>query len=87
MMELQKAGLVKSLAGHDKGELYIIISIQGEYVYLSDGRRHPLEKLKRKNIKHLQPIVQYDEILRKKLTEGQTVGDEEILRFIRTHKQ
>ena len=37
MVEFKEAGLVKSLAGHDKDELYIIISVQGEYVSLSDG--------------------------------------------------
>ena len=30
MVEFKEAGLVKSLAGHDKNELYIIISVQGE---------------------------------------------------------
>ena len=54
MVEFKEAGLVKSLAGHDKDELYIIISVQGEYVNLSDGRKHPLSKQKRKNRKHLQ---------------------------------
>ena len=47
MVEFKEAGLVKSLAGHDKDELYIIISVQGEYVSLSDGRRHPLSKQNR----------------------------------------
>lgn len=87
MVEFKEAGLVKSLAGHDKDELYIIISIDGEYVNLSDGRKHPLKKLKRKNRKHLQLISEQDETLRKKLTQGGTVRDEEIIRFIRTHKQ
>ena len=79
--------LPKSLAGHDKDELYIIISVQGEYVNLSDGRKHPLSKQKRKNRKHLQLTSEYDETLRKKLTEGGTVSDGEISSFIRTHKQ
>ena len=87
MVEFKEAGLVKSLAGHDKDELYIIISVQGEYVNLSDGRRHPLSKQKRKNRKHLQLTGKYDETLRKKLTEGGTVSDEEIASLIRTHKQ
>lgn len=87
MVEFKEAGLVKSLAGHDKDELYIIISVQGEYVSLSDGRKHPPGKPKRKNRKHLQLINKYDETLRRKLTEGVTVSDEEIVLFIRTHKQ
>lgn len=87
MVEFKEAGLVRSLAGHDKDELYIIIGVQGEYVSLSDGRKHPLGKPKRKNRKHLQLINKYDETLRRKLTEGVTVRDEEIVSFIRTHKQ
>ena len=87
MVEVKEAGLVTSLAGHDKNELYIIISVQGEYVSLSDGRKHPLHKPKRKNRKHLQLIDKYDEVLRRKLIEGAAVNDEEIVFFIRAHKQ
>lgn len=87
MVEFKEAGLVKSLAGRDKDELYIIISVQGEYVYLSDGRKHPLSKQKRKNRKHLQLTSEYDETLRKKLTEGAMVSDGEIEGLLRAHKQ
>lgn len=87
MVEFKEAGLAKSLSGHDKDELYIIISLQGEYVTLSDGGKHPLERPKRKNKKHLQLIKRYDESIRRKLTEGEPVTDEEIERFIRMQKQ
>lgn len=87
MAELKAASLVKSRAGRDKDELYIIIRTNGEYVYLSDGRKHPLSKQKRKNRKHLQLIHEHDETLRKKLTEGAAVRDEEIAGFIRSRRQ
>lgn len=86
MAEFKTAGLVKSLAGHDKGELYIIISVQEEYVSLSEGRKHPISKPKRKNKKHLQLINICDEGLRKKLTGGEAVTDEEIRAFVRAHR-
>ena len=79
MAEMKTACLVKSLAGHDKNEFYIIIRVQGEYAYLSDGRKHPLDRPKRKNIKHLQPLKEYDGGLREKL-----IMDEEIARWIRS---
>lgn len=87
MAEVKMAGLAESLAGHDKGERYIIIRADGEYVYLSDGKRHPVDRPKRKNRKHLQLIDTHDETLERKLTEGMVVRNEEIIRFIRTHKQ
>ena len=46
MAEMKAACLVKSLAGHDKDEFYIIIRVQGEYAYLSDGRKHSLRQAK-----------------------------------------
>ena len=44
MVEFKEAGLVKSLAGHDKNELYIIISVQGEYVWFHDVYRCHLQR-------------------------------------------
>ena len=87
MAELKAAGLARSRAGHDKGELYIIISVQGEYAYLSDGRLRPLNKQKRKNKKHLQILGAHSEELAAKLSEGLPVHDHEIAGFIRAYKQ
>ena len=53
MVEFKTGGLARSLAGHDKGQLYIIIGVSGEYVTLSDGRKRPSDRPKRKNKKHL----------------------------------
>ena len=55
-MERVKAGMfARSKAGHDKGKLYIIMKTEGEYAYLTDGRIRPLEKPKKKKIRHIQP--------------------------------
>lgn len=57
-MNLYKEGnLAKSIAGHDKDQIYVIVKEEGEYVYVSDGRFRPLEKPKKKNKKHVQPII------------------------------
>ena len=37
-----------SKAGHDKGQLYVIIREEGEYIYVADGKTRPLDKLKKK---------------------------------------
>ncbi len=46
--------IVFSKCGHDKNKAYIIISIMGEYLYLSDGEIRTIEKLKKKKLKHVQ---------------------------------
>ena len=50
-----KSGLVvKSLAGHDKGELAVIAGFENEKVLVCDGKHRKLEKPKCKNPKHLE---------------------------------
>ena len=47
--------LVISLCGHDKGDLFIVLSTEGEYVIICDGKRRKAEKNKKKKTKHIQP--------------------------------
>lgn len=56
-MELKCGMPVKSKAGRDKGCIYIIGDVKNEYVYLADGALRPLSRMKKKNIRHLQPIL------------------------------
>lgn len=54
MMEYEPGYLARSLAGHDKGQLYIILKAEGEYVYLVDGKKRTIHNPKRKKKKHVQ---------------------------------
>ena len=45
-----------SLAGHDKGNVYVILQEDEKYVWLSDGKIHPIDKQKKKSKKHIQII-------------------------------
>lgn len=51
----------RSKAGHDKGNLYLIVQAEPEYVYLADGTRRPMSKPKKKKWKHIQIIKQMPE--------------------------
>ena len=48
--------LAYSLSGHDKGKVYLIIREEQDYVYLSDGAVRTIDRLKKKNKKHIQII-------------------------------
>ncbi len=68
-----------SKAGHDKGQMYIIVREEGDFSYLADGKIRQIEKPKKKKKKHLQIVkTGMDEILAEKLQNGQTVYNEEI---------
>ena len=43
-MEITTGTIVKSLAGHDKEEVFFILREEGEYVYLVDGKYRTLDK-------------------------------------------
>lgn len=63
MLEMKRGMIVKSLAGHDKTQLFVIISVEGEYVYLADGKCKTMDHLKKKKKKHIQPINYIDEFI------------------------
>ena len=46
--------IVISKRGRDKGKAMVIIAVDGEYVYLVDGRIRPLARPKKKKVKHIQ---------------------------------
>ncbi len=46
--------IVKSLAGRDKTILFAVVAVEGENVYLADGRNRKTETPKKKNAKHIQ---------------------------------
>lgn len=48
--------LATSKAGHDKDSVYVIVKEDGDFVYIADGEGRTVEKPKRKNKKHIQPI-------------------------------
>lgn len=40
--------LAKSLAGHDKDKVYVIVGLDEQYTYLADGERKTLQSPKKK---------------------------------------
>lgn len=51
MEEIRTGMLAKSKAGHDKGQVYVIMDTDDAYVYLADGRIRTLGRLKKKKKK------------------------------------
>ncbi|WP_205842083.1 KOW domain-containing RNA-binding protein [Natranaerobius trueperi] len=59
MNKLQVGQLAVSTQGRDLGRYYLVIEILDEdFVRVSDGKKRPLSKPKKKNISHLQKINQ-----------------------------
>ena len=54
-MEVQRGQIMRSLAGHDKGDFQVALRLEGEFAYMADGKRRKLELPKKKKLKHLAP--------------------------------
>ncbi len=55
MLTVEPGMAARSLAGHDKGQWYLILRVEGREVYLIDGRTRTKERPKKKNVRHIQP--------------------------------
>lgn len=73
-MKYECGTLVRSKAGHDKEELYVVLEERGDLLVLANGSNRTIEHPKQKNKKHVQ-------IIHKKLEEAEW-SNEAILHFI-----
>lgn len=86
MERYQEGNLAKSLAGHDKGRIYMIIREEEEQVYLADGKNRQVERPKCKRKKHIQPIYQ-KEAISCQTGKSQMERNEVIKRVIRQYQK
>ena len=54
--------LAYSLAGHDKGEVYLIVEETKDFVYVVNGTVRTVDKPKKKNKRHIQIIKNHNQI-------------------------
>ena len=86
-MELRKGMLAISKAGHDKDSWYIVLSIEGNHVFLVNGKNRTLDHPKMKKRMHLQPVNKVPKALQEKLNKNMQWTNEEIKRALKLAKQ
>lgn len=77
MTEPKVSDIVQSLAGHDQGNLFIVLEVSGGYALLADGKLRKRVRPKRKKLKHLAHRAQVDPQVAEKI-KGGTISDKEI---------
>ena len=77
-MDLRRGDVVRSLAGHDKDSLLCVVSTDGDFLLLANGKERKLNSPKRKNVKHVQRAGTSDHPVFLRLSSGETVGDNEL---------
>mgnify|MGYP000975982831 CR=1 FL=1 len=79
-MEVKLGEIVLSKAGRDKGSFFVVMSIDGDYVQICDGRKRKIDSMKRKKIKHLSLGIGHSDYIEGKLSSGHKVTNSEIRR-------
>ena len=64
MKPIVKGMFARSLAGHDKGKLYVISDVQEPYVFLVDGKIRTANRPKKKKLIHVQPDYEMTDAVR-----------------------
>lgn len=78
--------LAKSLSGHDKDSIYVIVKEEAACVYLADGKLKPVERPKKKNKKHIQIINRLPKEITEMLPQHREFRNEEIKRAIKLYQ-
>lgn len=78
--------LARSKAGHDKGKVYIVISRDKDFCYLTDGRLKPLDRPKKKRFKHVQPIKYFPEPVDEEIESLVELTDPDVKRILRLYE-
>lgn len=56
---MKEGMIVISRAGHDKGHAMVVVSVEGDFALVCDGKHRPLDRPKRKRQKHLSPTNKF----------------------------
>lgn len=79
-----KAGdVVVSRAGHDREERFVVLSTDGEYVLIADGKSRTLEKPKKKKRMHLIACPTAVDVRMKALVQGEQVTNAALRRHLK----
>ena len=77
---LNISDVVVSTAGHDQGQLFYVIAMDDEFLYLANGKDRNLDKLKRKKRKPVQKVLRSETRVAEKLRHGDKVLNGELRR-------
>ena len=77
--------VVISTAGHDKGEIFYVVSTDDNYLYLANGKDRTLDKPKRKKRRHVQKVLRSETRVAEKILSGDKVLNSELRRDLAYH--
>lgn len=77
-MEIAKSNIIRSDAGRDKGKLFVVLAVEGEYLLLADGKSRKVESPKRKKRRHVLFVAADENRLSDKIKSGEKITNSEL---------
>ena len=81
-MEIAKSDIVRSDAGRDKGKLFAVLAVEGEYLLLADGKGRRVEAPKRKKRRHVLFVAADESRLADKIKRSEKITNSELRRTL-----
>jgi len=77
--------VVYSKNGRDKGVYFVVMSIENEYAYISNGSSRKSDKPKKKKLKHLEFGFGNSEYISAKIAKGEKITNTELRRELQEY--
>lgn len=81
-MDIAKSNIVRSNAGRDKGKLFAVLAVEGEYLLLADGKSRKVESPKRKKRRHVLFVSAEETRLAEKIKSEEKITNSELRRTL-----
>ena len=86
-MEIAKSDIVRSDAGRDKGKLFAVLAVEGEYLLLADGKSRKVESPKRKKRRHVLFVASDESRLSQKIKSEEKITNSELRRTLAGYRE
>lgn len=86
-MEIARSNIVRSEAGRDKGKLFCVLAVEGEYLLLADGKSRKVEAPKRKKRRHVSFFSAENTRLAGKIQSGEKISNSELRRTLAGYRE
>ena len=86
-MEIAKSNIVRSDAGRDKGKIFAVLAVEGEFLLLADGKSRKVEHPKRKKRRHVLFVSAEESRLTDKIKSGEKITNSELRRALAAFRE
>lgn len=77
-MTVRQGDVVRSVAGHDKDQFFLVTREEGDFLWLADGKSRKIETPKKKRRKHVVSAGLWTHPVAGRMKDGEPVLDSEI---------